>query len=160
MDIFSLAGWTAWVITVIVMLAKPLSILFKGLFIKILPYRQWLGITLSLFAILHVVLFVIRVGDVSFFFDPGYWNFTTFTGWGVLSFVVMLPLFVTSNKLSMKLLKKNWKRIQLLAYVFFIAVGLHIYLANGQWYFSLLPIGIWLLLYIIAFIKLRSSKEK
>lgn len=160
MDIFTYSGWAAWIIVCIVMLAKPLSMLFKGLFVKILPYRQWLGILLSLLAIVHFYVFFSNGGFKLFFLEPSYWNFTKLSGWGGLAFVLMIPLFITSNKTSMKLLKKNWKRIQQLAYVFFIAAGIHIYLANGQWYYTLLPIGIWLALYIAAFAKSRLSKEK
>jgi DMSO/TMAO reductase YedYZ heme-binding membrane subunit len=38
-----------------------------------------------------------------------------------LSEVTALILFVTSNNFSQKLLGKNWKRIQKLAYVYFLS---------------------------------------
>ncbi len=158
MDIFSFAGWAAWVILLIVMLGKPLSILFKGLFIKILPYRKWLGISLSLLVIIHLIIFASRRDyDFSFFTDPNYWDFTGLLGWGLLAFVLMIPLFITSNRLSIRILGKNWKRLQRLAYLFFIAVGIHIYLAGNSWSYTLLPIGLWILLYMIGLIKRRKE---
>lgn len=160
MIIFTYSGWAAWIIVCIVMLAKPLSILFRGFFVKIIPYRQWLGVLLSLLVIVHVIIFTANIGYELFFLKPNYWNFAKYSGWGGLAFIVMIPLFITSNKTSMKLLKRNWKRIQQLAYIFFVAAGLHIYLANDAWYYTLLPMGVWLLLYVAAFVKLHISKKK
>jgi sulfoxide reductase heme-binding subunit YedZ len=160
MNIFSLVGWAAWIILIIVMLARPLSILFKGIFIKILPYRKWLGISLSFLIIVHLIIFASRRDyDFSFFIDPNYWDFTGLLGWGLLAFVLMIPLFVTSNKFSMQILGKNWKRLQRLAYLFFIAVGIHIYFAGHPWYFTLLPIGLWAALYAIALIKRKKESS-
>ncbi len=158
--IFIYSGWVAWIIVVIVMLAKPLSILFRSFFVKIMPHRQWLGILLSILVIVHAVVFTANIGYELFFLESSYWDFTKYSGWGGLAFIVMIPLLITSNKTSMRLLKRNWKRVQQLAYIFFVAAGIHIYLANGQWYYTLLPIGIWLILYIVAIIKLRVSKKK
>jgi len=154
--LFSYIGWLAWVLLILTMLTRPLSMLFKGVFLKILPYRKWLGISLSLAIIVHVIIFSSNRGfDFSYFINPGFWNFSNLFGWGLLGFVVMIPLFITSNKFSIKLLGKNWKRLQRLAYLLFVSVGIHIYFANWLWYFSLLPIGIWALLYVIALFKQR-----
>lgn len=155
--LFVYTGWIAWILLCIVMLAKPVSLLFKGLFLKILPYRKWLGILLSIGIIIHVIVFASNLNfNFGFLIDPKFWNFTNLYGWGLLGFVVMIPLFITSNKFSIKLLGKNWKRLQKLAYIMFLAVGLHIYFSNGQWYFTLLPIGLWAVLYTVVLIKRKS----
>ena len=44
-----------------------------------------------------------------------------------LSEITALILFITSNNFSQKILGKNWKRIQKLAYVYFISGGVFIY---------------------------------
>lgn len=158
--LFVYAGWSAWIITCVVMFARPLSILFKGFFIKILPYRQWLGILLSIILIIHVLIFSSNLGfNFSFLIDLKFWNFSTSIGWGLLGFVIMIPLFITSNKFSIKLLGRNWKRLQRLAYMFFVVIGIHIYLAGGKWYYTLLPISLWFVLYIIAlYLRKKNSK--
>jgi sulfoxide reductase heme-binding subunit YedZ len=143
------------------MLAKPLALLFKGLFVKILPLRHWLGVILSIAVFIHVFVFASNLNyNFGFLIDPKFWNFKKLIGWGLLAFVLMIPLFITSNRFSIVLLKKKWKLIQRLAYFFFVAAGIHIYLATGRWYYTILPIASWAILYIIALIRRNRSMNR
>ena len=48
----------------------------------------------------------------------------------MLAFLVSIPLLITSNALSTKILGKNWKILQRLSYAMFILVAIHIYLIH------------------------------
>lgn len=159
--IFVYIGWTAWIILCIVMLARPFSMVFKSIFIKILPLRHWLGVILSVAVIIHVIIFSSNFNyNFGFLIDPKFWNFNKLTGWGLLAFTLMIPLFITSNRFSIVLLKKKWKLIQRLAYFFFVAAGIHIYLATGAWYYTILPITLWAVLYIIGLIQRKRLTDR
>ena len=50
---------------------------------------------------------------------------------GILCFVVLLALAITSNKWAMRRLKKNWKRLHRLVYLAGISVAFHAMLATN-----------------------------
>ncbi|WP_420630041.1 sulfite oxidase heme-binding subunit YedZ [Candidatus Leptofilum sp.] len=58
------------------------------------------------------------------------WPVQLFIFLGILAFVVLLAMAVTSNKRSMRRLKQNWKRLHCLVYLAGILVGLHAVLAT------------------------------
>lgn len=146
-------AWAAWITLLIIVLSRPLADLLQiKLIRKIQLNRKWLGLICGLAVILHVLVYAYTFNrPLTFLFSPSYWNFAKFTGWGGLAFVTMIPLLLTSNNFAIRLLKKNWKRIQRLTYLFFIASGIHIYLVGGKWLFTLVPMGIWLLVWVWAY---------
>lgn len=153
-------AWAAWITLLIIVLSRPLADIFK---VQILCFctgkRKYIGWICGLAVILHVFIYTINFNmPLTFFFNPSYWNFSTAFGWGLLAFVSMIPVLLTSNLCSIKLLKKNWKRIQKLTYVFFIASGIHIYMMGEKWLYTLIPMGIWLILWIWSYLlKLRKN---
>ncbi len=80
----------------------------------LLSRRRALGVAAFAYATLHLVLYVIEmqlVADmVAELTAPGIW-----TGW--LAFALMVPLALTSNDASVRLLRAAWKRVQRLAYL-------------------------------------------
>ncbi len=68
-----------------------------------------------------------------------------------LSEVTALILFVTSNNFSQKLLGKNWKRIQKLAYVYFLSGWIYIYTFGKEE--ALYSMIIAIILYFAAVVK-------
>ena len=75
-------------------------------------------------------------------FDPfdlkTYWIYSQ----GVITFTIFTLLAITSNNCSMKILKKNWKRLHQLTYLAMFLLNWHIWdKMSGHWT-SLTPIGI------------------
>jgi DMSO/TMAO reductase YedYZ heme-binding membrane subunit len=68
-------------------------------------------------------------------------------------------LLITSNNLSMMLLKKNWKRIQKLAYVYFYAGGIYEAYALGN-AFALISMIVVSITLALAFILKMRRKQK
>lgn len=149
------SAWIAWILLVIIVLVSPIVKIFKLNFLGfIMKNRRWIGIACGLFALIHIFVFAYTSNlPITFLINLKYWNFSTGFGWGLLALVCLIPLLLTSNNFSMKFLKINWKRVQKLTYIFFIATGIHIYLFTGYWYYTLLPMGIWFVLFIIAQLK-------
>ncbi len=140
----------SWWTLVAVMFTRPLVDIFKlKIFYKLLYYRKIFAVSSSVFAILHVYNYL---GLFQNFLDIKSWRFDDFILWGWLAFFVMLPLLITSNSFSMRLLKKNWKRLQRLSYFMFVAVALHIHFISKE-IGPLVMISVWALLFLVAGIK-------
>ena len=69
-------------------------------------------------------------------------NFGDYLSWGLVAFIGMFILGITSNKLSAIKLKRNWKKVQRLAYPAFAFTMIHAALASreGGSYIALLVI--------------------
>lgn len=155
-------AWAAWITLLIIVLSRPLADILKIKFLyRVETNRKLLGWICSAAAILHIFIYAINFNmPLTFVFNLSYWNFSTSFGWGLLAFVVMLPLLLTSNNYSIKFFKRNWKKIQRLTYLFFIASGVHIYMIGGKWPLTLLPMGVWLILWIWAYLGNRKRIEE
>ncbi|HZK95176.1 MAG TPA: ferric reductase-like transmembrane domain-containing protein [Prolixibacteraceae bacterium] len=102
-----------------------------------LPVRQAIGVTAFIYAFLHLIFFCIDKGLMETFKEFG--NIL-----GLVATIVMLVLAITSNKRSMKFLRKSWKRVHRFAYLAGILAILHmVLLEHGDWapYTVLLTIG-------------------
>jgi DMSO/TMAO reductase YedYZ heme-binding membrane subunit len=160
-------GENAWQILVVIMLLRPLSQVFPRLkiFMALVPFRKELGILCASMVLAHGAGFYIAndLPIVSSFFDFTYWTFDDNQGYAHVAGLVAVPLLLTSNRWSQVLLKRNWKRIQYLAYVFFLAGGLHtVLIFNDDWIFYVVEmitvIGFWVLAHykIVLWKKLSS----
>lgn len=159
MEFSSFFAWLSWWLLAVILISRPLLQLtnFKPLS-KIILHRKEIGILCGFFAVLHVVVyFFLSTLPISIIWDPNYWNFSTFWGWGFLGFILILPPLLTSNKLSMLYLKKAWKKVQIFVYPAFIFAGLHLYFATRNFFASLLPVFIWASIWIGA--KLKSKRK-
>lgn len=127
---FKLFGWIGWWLLVFVVYSRPLSnILPKlGILKTFSMLRKELGILAGLFILAHGIGFFLRKGLPlpSSFWDPKFWNFGNLFGWGMLAFAFILIIMLTSNKWSVKYLKKGWKPIQRLTYLVMILSAIHI----------------------------------
>lgn len=81
------------------------------------------------YVFLHLSLFTLDSGYVADQFSFGTVINETFQKQyaliGFLAFLLLVPLFITSNKYSQKLLKKNWKRLHQLVYIIGILSAVH-----------------------------------
>ncbi len=84
--------------------------------------RRWLGVAAFGYAVLHLVFYVMDMGNLddilAEWLAPGIW-----TGWAAM--LLMLPLALTSNDAAMRWLKAGWQRVQRLVYPAAILVLLH-----------------------------------
>jgi len=100
---------------IIAMIATPLQILFqnRGWSMTIprwlIRYRRAFGVAAFAYALLHTLLYMVDVGDLAGILaevaELGIW-----TGW--IAFFIFVPLAITSNNKSQRLLKAGWKKLQ------------------------------------------------
>jgi len=152
---FSISWWSV----IFVMLIRPISDIFsKNNFLrKLKNFRKPLWILSSILIIVNFTW--------SWIFDPSLIvdYFTTIWRWNNLtallartSEITAVLLFLTSNLFSQKLLGKNWKRLQYLSYPYFItwAIAWVSYTDTTWAYFQYYwLVWVWVILWIIAFIK-------
>lgn len=126
----------AWWSVVFVILIRPLADLFPKLLLlrKLLIWRNGLWI-LSSAIILSYFGFNVYTNYSYYGIAPldtlgNYFTAKMWSGKNIfprLSEITALILFITSNNFSQKILGKNWKRLQKLAYVYFISWWIFIY---------------------------------
>lgn len=128
---------------------SPMLIIIKRLsFTKLL--RGWLlksrrhfGVASFAYALLHLLLYVRDVYYIEDMFDE---LLTWRIGSGWVAFFFFVPLALTSNNLSMKILAKKWKPLQRLVYIAAIFTFVH-WLTLNLFY----DLGVqWLVLLIVA----------
>lgn len=117
----------------VLMCIRPLNDLFPKLgLIKLMPLRKNLGIFSSLIVVSLGVIHYISLGSQ---FLPTYFSIASWSGnlfWAHLGELTGFILLITSNKFSMRLLKRNWKRVQRLSYVYFFSGALYVFLAFNK----------------------------
>lgn len=87
----------------------------KHLLVSLLTlYRRQVGIVMYIFVILHALLFV----QFSL-------KIPAFRIFGILAFLILAPLFITSNTYSVKKLKQTWKKVHQLTYPALGLIFLH-----------------------------------
>ncbi|WP_163717110.1 ferric reductase-like transmembrane domain-containing protein [Mangrovibacterium lignilyticum] len=99
--------------------------------------RQTMGITAFVYAALHFLFFCIDKSWVETFKEFGFVL-------GLLATLVMLVLAITSNRKSMRYLRKKWKKLHRMAYLAgFLAVLHVVLLEHGSWapYLAILVVG-------------------
>lgn len=113
-------------------------------------WRRQLGILTGVFGIAHGAGVLLLTGrGLTDVFSAALWNFGNFWGWGMLALAAMLPPLVTSNNLAVRYLRRGWKWWQLLAYVAFIATGVHIALVENE-LGPVVPVIVWAVLWVFA----------
>jgi len=118
----SISGFMAMLSMLFVVSIPIIYMLKRSNFTAILATnRRWIGIYTFIFALIHVLL-VSR-----FIFN---WNMSeifksAYLILGGTAFAILLLMAITSNNKSMRLLKKNWKRLHYLIYVALILVVVH-----------------------------------
>jgi sulfoxide reductase heme-binding subunit YedZ len=152
MPAYALLGWIAWWTLFATLMIRPLADL-TGLKIlkRMLVQRKWIGDAMFLIGCFHVTLILSAyMLNLSVFWNPQYWDFRLNWPWGMLAMITLTPLFITSNKFSIRLLKRNWKRLHLIVYGAFIFAGIHIYIFSREPLLTLLPMGIWMTAWVWA----------
>jgi len=93
--------------------------------------RRRLGILTFLLMTTHA-LWVRLFFDIQESFSNFLPSLSTFERFGLIGLILLIPLFVTSNNYSVRLLKKNWKRIHSLIYVSMWLIAFHVALQGSR----------------------------
>lgn len=108
-------GRTAIIFLISSLAITPLNTLF-GLR-QLIPLRRWLGLYAFLYAAVHVSIFT----GVDYGFDLSLLREAIlekpYAFVGAATFLILLPLALTSTQGWMRRLKKNWKRLHRLVYL-------------------------------------------
>ena len=115
--------WSARLIIVALMLT-PLASLFPGN--RVVPWlvrhRRSFGVAAFAYAVLHLLFYVLDMETIAAMVAeleaPGIW-----TGW--LALLCLVPPALASNDAAMRLLRRNWKRVQRLVYPAAVLTLLH-----------------------------------
>ncbi len=109
---------------IIAMMLTPLRMLFPtAAWIGwLLKRRRYLGVAAFGYAALHTLYYVINLGSLSAILSDAV-KFGIWTGW--LAFLIFVPLALTSNTASVRVLGPRWKTLQRLVYLAAVATLLH-----------------------------------
>lgn len=150
----------SWFLLILVMFIRPLKDVFPKckLFSFLLKLRRELWILVWVFWLAHGIgsfleqmIFINYTKTyIELFFDPYVWKYTWYIFWWMMAFLVSIPLLITSNGISTKILGKKWKILQRLSYFMFVFVAIHIALIHGFEVGPFIPVIAWIVLFIIA----------
>lgn len=120
----------------LVMLVRPLADIFASqLWIrKLVILRKGFGILSASIIIGFMIAAIIAPNStyLSSLFTMKFWSLNTYAFFAHVGDISGLILLITSNRLSQKLLKQNWKRVQRLSYIYFYAGGIYEAFALGS----------------------------
>jgi DMSO/TMAO reductase YedYZ heme-binding membrane subunit len=151
---FAEIGWKA---LLAVMAIRPLADLLPDLRVlrTLTALRREVGVFAGMMILAHVVGWMILrdVSLVDIFTSGRYWQFDGIFLWGLLGMFAGILVLITSNSFAMKLLQRNWKRVQSLSYLFLLFGGIHIWLVGEEE--AILGMAFVFVLWVLAKFKLR-----
>jgi DMSO/TMAO reductase YedYZ heme-binding membrane subunit/rubredoxin len=131
-----------------------LPILARVWWIKVakalMPLRKELGILMGALAFVHSWIYIIPYWEE--LLTKWFWitdGFPSYLAVGFFALVLTIPLTLTSNNWSMKLLWKYWKFLHRSVYLLLILTVVHVVLLNWFLHFEVVPVVI-LVLYFIG----------
>ena len=140
-------------LTIIFVLAIPVLVQFNksAFFLKALANRRWIGIYSFIFAFIHILLVL------HFFFN---WDISQIQliPFGVATFAILIVLTATSNDWAVKILGRNWKKLQMLTYLALLLALVH-FVSNGQIFAKEIAI-VAIVLLIVAVVLILKWKPK
>lgn len=123
----SMKGHIAIAFFVLVMFAGALNVKWN-ITKKLLSIRAELAILGSIFILPHCVMYLIRFIVLKLIpgrpLKPLYLTYLII---GIIAFLIMIPLFITSfKKIRIKMKYSEWKKLQKFAYLFYLLTYIHI----------------------------------
>ena len=115
-----------------VLTCTPFFILFG---VNNLYVRQAMGIATAVWSFLHFIIFISAEGFIETFTQVNYVA-------GFIAILILIPLFFTSNRKSMKRLKAKWKKLQSWAYAAIFLSILHVAILDKTWLIYAIIVGI------------------
>ncbi len=167
-DDFRNIGTYGWYLLFSLLFLRPLGDIFPDIrfFRALLPLRKEGGILTASLVLSHVWGYFLS-NDIPFFssiFDAYIWDPTHHFFWGALGAIISFLLLITSNVLSLRILKVWWKRLHRLVYPFFFVGLIHIilirYFREGAFFShdvleTVIPAVVLLIVWILSFQKFQ-----
>jgi sulfoxide reductase heme-binding subunit YedZ len=114
--------------------------------------RRHLGVVTFFFALLHMVFYLLKEGDIQLAFEQI--PTKLYLALGMTSLLILLVLALTSNNWGVRLLKRRWKPLHRLAYLAITLATVHYFLIEKKdWRVTIPWLAAWLLLALIGRIK-------
>ena len=136
-----------------VLTCTPFYIIFgvNNLFV-----RQSMGIATAIWSLLHFIIFIAAEGFTETFKQ---FNYVL----GFIAILILIALLLTSNRKSMKKLKKNWKKLQTLSYAAILLSLIHVAKLDKTWIIYAVIVGVGFIIRIPIFknkfIDFRNNKK-
>ena len=125
-------GELSWHLLILILIIRPLGDVFPEfkIFRGFLPLRKNLGILCGSLGIAHSIgyFFNSKLALPSSFFRAEIWDFHQHFFWGMIGFLIMIILTITSSFIAMIHLKHWWKRLHRMVYLLFFVVAIHVIL--------------------------------
>ena len=129
-------GINSWVLFFVMMIRPTADLLPRAKWLRFwIAARKEMGIFSAAIVLSFGVSKYAEWGMVQFlgtYFSLEFWPFPEPVFWGRIGELAAVPLLLTSNLWSQKKLKKNWKRIQRLSYLYFFAGSYYVWAAFGS----------------------------
>ena len=120
----------------LVMLVRPLADILRGVtwLRPLVILRKGFGVLSASIVVSFILskIIVDATGYFNGFTNSSYWSLENLALFAHLADISAILLLVTSNKLSKRVLGKNWKRIQRLSYVYFYASAIYVFFILGE----------------------------
>ncbi|MCD1622939.1 sulfite oxidase heme-binding subunit YedZ [Citromicrobium bathyomarinum] len=115
--------WAAWLLMV-TLAVTPLRLAFRrNRFVQyLMRKRRDLGVASFAYAAGHTIIYLWRKSDPAIILDEASTPYVL-AGWVALA--LFLPLAITSNDVSMRMLKRSWKTLHRLVYPAAVLVFVH-----------------------------------
>lgn len=137
-----------------IMFVKPLSAIFYQFKIlgRLVSLRRQFGIVIFFLVFFHGLGLMIHLDYLRLDSIIGLFDFSNYIFYGLIGLLLMFFLFITSNNFSVRLLKRNWKSLQRLAYVALLFSVIHVMMLKGE-------IGGYMLLIVYFILKIMEWKK-
>lgn len=144
---------------IVILFLSPLSKIFRiRLLLQLMSIRRELGILMAYLATVHGVGFMLDPEWFAIFIGPhlqsGIFAIEPRLLFGILAYILTLPLLLTSNNVAMRFLGgKKWKMLHRLVYGIFAAAIFHRFLTrsiSGDSVFALIQAAILVFSYVLA----------
>lgn len=146
----------------LVMIIRPLADIFASQkwLRKLILLRKGIGVFSASFVVAILIGKIITPysGYFASIFTVEYWSIVDYKLFARVADVSAILLLITSNTFSMMLLKKNWKKVQKLAYVYFYSGAIYQTLVS-QDVFAMVAIVIVTIVTCVAFFIHRKKKN-
>lgn len=156
-DFGSGLGQIAFYLILFILALDPLNFIFHKfkIFRTILGNRRAFGISAFYFTLFHFVIsiFYFQINSLNEFIQVVLSIQTFF--FGTIGLIIVFLLYLTSNNLSVRFLKKYWKWLHRLIYLGVIAILIHIVLIGDDITNYILFFSILVILEVLKFKKFR-----
>ena len=148
----------------LVMLVRPLANIFikQKQLRKLVFLRKGFGVLSASIIVGFVIGDIITPEShyVASMFTQEYWSIKNYMLFAHIGDMTGFILLITSNNLSVMLFKKNWKRIQKLAYVYFYTGGIYEIYATKSTFAIISMIVVTIMIFVAFILNMRRRQGK